>query len=86
VQIGALVDSVREVIEIQQSEIEGPPKMGLSVDTGFIQGMTRRGDDFVLILEVDRIFSAEELKAVSRGGEQGAPLNIEESEEVMATL
>lgn len=86
VQIGALVDSVREVIEIQQNEIEGPPQMGLSVDTGFIQGMARRGDDFVLILEVDRIFSAEELKAVTQGGEPAAPQSLEENEVSMASL
>jgi purine-binding chemotaxis protein CheW len=65
VQIGALVDSVREVIEMNATEVEAPPKMGLSVDTDFIRGMARREDDFVLILDVNRIFSAEELSTAA---------------------
>ena len=63
VQIGALVDSVREVIEMNENEVEPPPKMGLSLEVEFIRGMARRDDEFVLILDVERIFSADELKA-----------------------
>jgi len=65
VQIGALVDSVREVIEMKDSEVEAPPKMGLSVNTDYIRGMAKQHDDFVLILDVQKIFSAEELAAAS---------------------
>jgi purine-binding chemotaxis protein CheW len=65
VQIGALVDSVREVIEMNDGQVEPPPKMGLSVNTDFIRGMAKQGDDFVLILDVQKIFSAEELAAAS---------------------
>jgi len=69
VQIGALVDSVREVIEMNENEVEPPPKMGLAVNTDFIRGMAKRDDDFVLILDVERIFSADELAAVSGAGD-----------------
>jgi purine-binding chemotaxis protein CheW len=61
VHIGARVDSVREVIEMTGGDIESPPKMGLSVDTSFIHGMAKRGGDFVLILDVQNIFSDEDL-------------------------
>jgi len=84
VQIGAMVDSVREVIEIKPDEIESPPKMGLALDTGFIQGMAKQHDDFVLLLEVGRIFSAEELAAVSEGLKPQEPGVDAEAE--MATL
>lgn len=71
VHIGARVDSVREVVEIRDGEIENPPKMGLSVDMGFIRGMARRNDDFVLILDVQNIFSDEDLaKAAAKADTQ----------------
>lgn len=71
-QIGALVDSVREVIEMKADEIEGPPKMGLAVNADLIHGIAKRDDDFVLILDVEKIFSADELEAVAdRGGDAG---------------
>lgn len=73
VQIGALVDSVREVIEMKEEDVEPPPRMGLSVDTGFIRGMAKREDDFLLILDVEKIFSAEELASVSGVEENLAP-------------
>lgn len=89
VQIGALVDSVREVIEMKENEVEPPPKMGLSVDTDFIRGMAKQDDDFVLILDVEKIFSADELAAVSEAGgspeAQSAP-QVETAEEEMAAL
>lgn len=64
IQLGALVDSVREVIEMKSEDIEAPPKMGTSVDADFIRGMGKQDDEFVLILDVSRIFSSEELSMV----------------------
>jgi purine-binding chemotaxis protein CheW len=89
VQIGALVDSVREVIEMKENEVETPPKMGLSVDTDFIRGMAKQDDDFVLILDVEKIFSADELAAVSEAGgsaEAKAAPEAEVAEAEMAAL
>ena len=62
--MGAMVDSVREVSEMPPDTIEPAPKMGAAVDSKFIRGMGRQGDDFVIILDVNRIFSAEELAMV----------------------
>jgi len=61
VQIGALADSVNEVVEINQNEIEPPPNMGLSIQTRHVRGIAKHGDDFVLLLDVEKLFSAEEL-------------------------
>lgn len=75
--VGALVDAVNEVAELPESDVEPPPRMGLTVDAAFIRGMARRHDDFVMILDVDRIFSDEEMVAlVSVGGD--APDDEEE--------
>ncbi|GFM36027.1 chemotaxis protein CheW [Desulfovibrio psychrotolerans] len=63
--IGTLVDSVREVFEMGQDTIEAPPRMGTAIKSDFIRGMGRQGEHFVIILDVNRIFSAEELAEVS---------------------
>lgn len=68
---GALADSVQEVIEIEPQEIEAPPKIGTKVNTDFIKGMGKREEQFIIILDIDKIFSLEELEVV-----QGASNNI----------
>ncbi len=62
--IGALADSVQEVIELDASLIEPPPKIGTKLNTDFIRGMGKRDDKFIIILDIDRVFSAENLGAV----------------------
>lgn len=59
--MGALVDSVREVTEMPPESIEPAPKMGAVVDTKYIRGMGRQGESFVIILDINKIFSSEEL-------------------------
>jgi len=66
--LGALADSVQEVIEFDAGQIEPPPRMGTRLDTGFIRGMGRRGEEFVIILDIDRVFSAEDLTMVTAAG------------------
>lgn len=61
--IGALVDSVQEVFELEPSQIEPAPKIGIQVDTGFIKGMGKRDDRFIIILDIDKVFSSTELSA-----------------------
>lgn len=58
---GALADSVNEVIELTANQIEPPPKIGTCMKTEFLKGMGKDQDRFVLLLEIDRIFSTEEL-------------------------
>jgi purine-binding chemotaxis protein CheW len=64
VVLGGIADSVHEVIEIEPAAIEPPPRIALRWRTEFIQGMGRRGDDFIIILDVDAVFSSEELALV----------------------
>ncbi|WP_028575085.1 chemotaxis protein CheW [Desulfonatronovibrio hydrogenovorans] len=67
--MGALADSVQEVFEISPSEIEPPPKMGAKVRTEFIQGMAKHNDRFVIIIDVNKVFSSEEMSMVQEAGE-----------------
>jgi len=68
--IGALTDSVEEVIDLEPDQIQPAPKIGTQIRTDFIKGMGKRDTQFIMILDIDRVFSAEELSAV-RGVESG---------------
>jgi purine-binding chemotaxis protein CheW len=69
--IGGLADSVHEVIELDPSSINPPPRIAMRWRTEFISGMGKRGDDFIIILNVNAVFSSEELLAVSESTEPG---------------
>jgi len=64
VVIGALADSVEEVIDLEPEQIRPAPRIGTQIRTDFIKGMGKREAQFIMILDIDRVFSAEELGAV----------------------
>jgi len=64
VVVGALADSVREVLDLTPDQIEPPPRIGTRLKTEFIHGMGNLDDRFVIILDINRVFSAEELALV----------------------
>jgi purine-binding chemotaxis protein CheW len=64
--IGALADSVQEVVEIEPQQIDPAPRMGTAINPKFIRGMGKRNDRFIIILDVGSVFSAEEL-SMARG-------------------
>jgi purine-binding chemotaxis protein CheW len=59
--IGALVDAVQEVYEISDDSITDVPNMGLALEADYIQGIGRQGDNFIILLDISKIFSMEEL-------------------------
>jgi purine-binding chemotaxis protein CheW len=63
--LGVLVDSVQEVLDIEEEKMEPPPRIGMGFNTDFIRAMGRRDSGFVIILDTDRIFSADELAVVT---------------------
>jgi len=66
--MGTLVDAVREVIEIRPEDIQPAPRMGTSVASDFIKGMGRQGDEFIIILDIQKLFSTQELTAMQATG------------------
>ena len=64
VVLGAIADSVHEVLELDPGQIEPPPKIGNRWRTEFIKGIGKRDDEFIMMLDVDRVFSSEELAVV----------------------
>jgi purine-binding chemotaxis protein CheW len=62
--VGAMADSVQEVLDLEPGEIEPPPRIGTKLNTEFIRGMGKRDEEFIMILNIDKVFSAAELKDV----------------------
>lgn len=62
--LGALADSVQEVIEMETSQIEAAPHIGTHLNTEFIKGMGKHDGRFVMILNIDKVFSSSELAAL----------------------
>lgn len=60
VVLGGIADSVHEVIELDPGNIDPPPRIGMRWRTEFIQGLGKRGDDFIIMLDVNAVFSSEE--------------------------
>jgi purine-binding chemotaxis protein CheW len=64
--VGALADSVEEVIDLEPEQIQPAPSIGASVRTEFIRGMGRRDSEFLMILDIDRVFSTTELESLKQ--------------------
>ena len=65
--LGALADSVQEVLDLDAEHIAPAPKIGTKLRTEFIKGMGKREDRFIIILDIDKVFSADELSLVQGG-------------------
>ena len=65
--LGALADSVQEVLDLEADHIEPAPKIGTRLRTEFIKGMGKHNGNFIIILDIDRVFSVEDLALVQDG-------------------
>lgn len=66
--LGALADSVQEVMDLEPDQIEPAPKIGTRLRTDFIKGMGKHDNKFIMILDIDKVFSADELAQVQGAG------------------
>ena len=73
--MGAIVDSVREVFEMGSDQINPPPRMGTSIRADFIKGMGKVNGKFVILLEVDKVLSVDEIASLSQLAGDGADGN-----------
>lgn len=67
-QVGMLADSVQEVVDIDSSQIEPAPRLGTRLNTDFICGMGKRDDMFLIILDIDKVLSSDEVCAAVQAG------------------
>ena len=63
--MGVLADSVKQVIELSADQIEQTPPFGTRVKTEYLLGMGALGKKFCMILDIDKVLSADELLAVT---------------------
>jgi purine-binding chemotaxis protein CheW len=67
--LGGIADSVHEVIEIEPGSMDPPPRIAMRWRTEFIEGMGKRGDDFIIILDVNAVFASEDRALVEGAGQ-----------------
>jgi purine-binding chemotaxis protein CheW len=60
-ELGLMVDSVSEVIEIDPAQIEPPPQFGTSIQRDFIRGMGKVDGEFIVILEPERALNIDDM-------------------------
>ena len=61
IHVGALVDSVQAVLEIDDAQILPPPSIGHKYRSEFIEGVANINETFIMILNMDEVFSSEEV-------------------------
>lgn len=71
VHVGALVDSVQEVLEIDDLNIQPPPSIGTRYRSEFIEGIAKVDEEFIMILNMDLIFSTDELSILKESFHEG---------------
>jgi purine-binding chemotaxis protein CheW len=65
-QIGIIVDSVSEVVDIGSEEIEETPDFGQGIDTAFIMGLGKVKEKIIILLDIEMVLSSEELEMVNQ--------------------
>lgn len=58
--VGGIADSVQEVIELEPGQINPPPRIAMRWRTELIRGMGRRGEEFIILLDIAQLFSSKD--------------------------
>ena len=65
--VGVVVDSVSEVLDIPANRIEPAPAFGARLRTDFIRGMAKVGDTFVILVNADKVLSIDQMASIASG-------------------
>ena len=65
-QVGIIVDSVSEVLDIKSGEIEETPSLGQGIDTNFIMGLGKVKEKIIILLDIEQILSSEVMDIVKQ--------------------
>ena len=74
--VGVMVDAVNEVLDIGPSDFEAPPAFGARIRTDFIQGMGKVRGKFVILLDVDRVLSLQDIGQIAQPSIDAAALAV----------
>lgn len=66
VRLGAMADAVQEVLELGPQDIAQPPRIGSKYQVDYISGMVRAHEQFIMVLDVDKVFSSDELSVIQQ--------------------
>ena len=61
-QLGAIADGVKDVLEISEDKIIDVPEMGSNYNMDFVRGMIKQKDNFIMILDIDKVFFEENIE------------------------
>jgi purine-binding chemotaxis protein CheW len=70
--VGGIADSVHEVVELEPGQINPPPQIAMRWRTELIQGMGRRGDEFIIILNINQVFASDTAVLIENTAAAGA--------------
>jgi len=65
--LGIMVDAVNKVVPLDGDDIEPAPAFGAGIRSDFVKGMARYEGEFVIVLDVRRVLSLDEMVQLSRG-------------------
>ena len=65
--LGVLADSVQEVIDLSAEQMEPAPTMGSRINTRFIQALGKVEEGFIIILDMDKVFSIDQVDELNKG-------------------
>jgi len=68
--LGLLVDGVEEVLELGEESIEPPPRFGTSINARFMRGIGKQEEKFIIILDIQEVFSDDELSDIAAAPEK----------------
>jgi len=71
--VGVTADAVSQVQEIRAEDVEPVPAFGSHIDVESVTGMARSGAAFILLLDIDRLLSAEAAQPAAEVREEGQP-------------
>jgi purine-binding chemotaxis protein CheW len=58
--VGGLADSVHEVLELDRAQIREPPRLAMRWRADMIEGLGKKGDEFLIVLDIARVFATDE--------------------------
>ncbi len=68
VQIGIVVDSVSEVLNVDVEDIEDTPTFGTKLNTDYILGMAKMEGGVKILLDINRVLSADDIVVLEKTG------------------
>jgi len=63
--LGAVADSVRDVFEVYDQDIKAVPELSVRYKAEFLHGIIKIGEDFIMLLDIEKVFSLEDVDVIS---------------------